>query len=219
MEAANEYTIARRRMVREQLYARGIADRRILNAFLAVPRHLFVDPAVGGRAYDDCSFPIGYDQTISQPYTIAFMIQSLEVGRNCRVLEVGTGSGYQTAILSLLARDVFSIERLAPLMRKAESVLSRMRLGSIRVKVGDGSMGWKSYAPFDRIIVSAAMSERPDELLSQLSDGGRLIAPVNQSSEYLTLFTRENGLITEQKLARCAFVPLRKGDGQCRSSS
>ena len=213
MEPSNDYKIARRRMVREQLYARGITDRRILTAFLAVPRHLFVDPAVEGRAYDDCSFPIGYDQTISQPYTIAFMIQSLGVEKNFRILEVGTGSGYQTAILSLLARDVLSIERLAPLMRNAESVLSRMHTGSIRVKVGDGSAGWKSYAPFDRIIVSAVMSERPTGLLDQLADGGRLIAPVNDSLEYLMLFTKEDGRYTEQKLARCAFVPLMKGDG------
>jgi protein-L-isoaspartate(D-aspartate) O-methyltransferase len=213
MEPSKDYRIARRRMVREQLYARGITDRRILNAFLAVPRHLFVDPAVGARAYDDCSFPIGYDQTISQPYTIAFMIQSLGVDRNSRVLEVGTGSGYQTAILSLLTRDVLSIERLAPLMRQAESVLSRIHTGSIRVRVGDGSTGWKSYAPFDRIIVSAVMSERPAGLLEQLADGGRLIAPVNDALEFLVLFTREDGRITEEKLARCAFVPLKKGDG------
>jgi len=212
MEAANDYRIARRRMVREQLYARGITDRRILNAFLAVPRHLFVDPAIGSRAYDDCSFPIGYDQTISQPYTIAFMIQALEVPRNCRVLEVGTGSGYQTAILAHLARDVFSIERLAPLMRNAETVLSRLHTGSIRAKVGDGSLGWRSYAPFDRIIVSAVMTERPTTLLEQLAEGGRLVAPVNETSEYLILFTKSDGRVAEQKLARCAFVPLKTGD-------
>jgi protein-L-isoaspartate(D-aspartate) O-methyltransferase len=212
MEAANDYRIARRRMVYEQLYARGICDRRVLNAFLAVPRHLFVDPAIGSRAYDDCSFPIGYDQTISQPYTIAFMVQALDVPRNCRVLEVGTGSGYQTAILAHLARDVFSIERLAPLMKQAETVLSRIHTGSIRVKVGDGAEGWKSYAPFDRIIVSAVMSERPTTLLEQLAEGGRLVAPVNQTSEYLVLYAKSDGRISEQKLARCAFVPLKRGD-------
>lgn len=199
-------------MVQEQLYARGITDRRILNAFLAVPRHLFVDPAIGSRAYDDCSFPIGYDQTISQPYTIAFMIQSVGIERLSRVLEVGTGSGYQTAILSLLARDVFSIERLSPLMRNAESVLSRIHTGSIRVKVGDGSLGWKSYAPFDRIIVSAVTSERPAQLLAQLADGGRLVAPVNDDTEHLVLYAKRDGHIAERKLARCAFVPLKKGD-------
>jgi protein-L-isoaspartate(D-aspartate) O-methyltransferase len=137
-------------MVNEQLRARGITDERVLKAFLAVPRHRFVDAAVGSRAYDDCSFPIGYDQTISQPYTIAFMVQSLGVERLHRVLEVGTGSGYQTAILSLLAHDVFSVERLAALLKKAETALAGIRTGSIRVKTADGALGWASYAPFDR---------------------------------------------------------------------
>jgi len=197
----------------EQLQARGIADRAILNAFLAVPRHRFVDPAMGSRAYDDCSFPIGYDQTISQPYTIALMIQSLHVGRRSRVLEIGTGSGYQTAILSLLAGDVFSIERLAPLLRKAEAVLSMIRTGSIRVKVGDGSLGWKSYAPFDRIIVSAAMKERPSNLLEQLADGGRLVAPISATEEHIVLFAKRHGAVMEERLARCSFVPLMEGEG------
>ncbi len=200
-------------MVTEQLQARGIVDRRVLKAFLTVPRHLFVDPALASRAYDDCSFPIGYEQTISQPYTIAFMIQSLEVDRRCRVLEIGTGSGYQTAILSRLARDVFSIERLAPLLKKAEAVLSRIPTGSIRVKIGDGALGWKSYAPFDSIIVSAASAERPVRLLDQLAENGRLIAPISESSENIVLFTKEHGAIKEQRLARCAFVPLMKGEG------
>jgi protein-L-isoaspartate(D-aspartate) O-methyltransferase len=212
MEPKNDYKIARRRMVAEQLQARGIDDHRVLEAFLKIPRHLFVDSAIGSRAYDDCSFPIGYGQTISQPYTIAFMVHSLEVARNSRVLEIGTGSGYQTAILSLLARDVFSIERLAPLLKKAEAVLSRTPAGSIRVKVGDGSLGWKSYAPFDRIIVSAASAERPATLLEQLAEHGRLIAPISESAEHLILFTKENGQVTEQPLGRCAFVPLRKGE-------
>jgi protein-L-isoaspartate(D-aspartate) O-methyltransferase len=213
MEPGNDYKIARRRMVTEQLQTRGITDRRLLRAFLTIPRHLFVDPAIGSRAYDDCSFPIGYEQTISQPYTIAFMIQSLEVARNSRVLEIGTGSGYQTAILSLLARDVFSIERLSSLLKKAEAALSRTQAGSIRVKVGDGSLGWKSYAPFDRIIVSAASPEAPEKLLEQLAEHGRLIAPISESSEHLVLFTKESGMVTEQRLARCSFVPLMKGEG------
>jgi len=213
MEPGNDYKIARRRMVTEQLQARGIADRRVLRAFLAIPRHLFVDPAIASRAYDDCSFPIGYEQTISQPYTIAFMIQSLDVARNSRVLEIGTGSGYQTAILSVLARDIFSIERLSPLLKKAEAALSRAPAGSIRVKVGDGSLGWKSYAPFDRIIVSAASPERPEKLLEQLAENGRLIAPISESSENIILFLKEHGTVTEQRLARCAFVPLMKGEG------
>jgi protein-L-isoaspartate(D-aspartate) O-methyltransferase len=200
-------------MVTEQLQPRGITDQRLLEAFLSVPRHLFVDPAIGSRAYDDCSFPIGRHQTISQPYTIAFMIQSLQVGRHSRVLEIGTGSGYQTAILSLLARDVFSIERLPELLKKAEAVLNAIPTGSIRVKIGDGSLGWRSYAPFDRIIVSAASAERPTKLLEQLADGGRLIAPIAYGSEHIILFTKDLGRVAEHRLARCSFVPLMKGEG------
>jgi protein-L-isoaspartate(D-aspartate) O-methyltransferase len=212
MEAAADYPIARRRMVEEQLQSRGITDPDILRAFLSVPRHLFVDAAAGNRAYEDCSFPIGYDQTISQPFTIAFMVRSLEVTRRSRVLEIGTGSGYQTAILSLLAHDVFSIERLAPLLKKAEGILARIKTGSIRVKLADGALGWSSYAPFDRIVVSAAMRERPATLLEQLADGGRLVAPISESAEHIVLFTKEGSLVKEQRLARCSFVPLVKGD-------
>jgi protein-L-isoaspartate(D-aspartate) O-methyltransferase len=212
MENGPDYRIARRRMVAEQLIPRGIVDERVIDAFLAVPRHAFVDPALGVRAYDDCSFPIGYEQTISQPYTIAFAVQALAVERGSRVLEIGTGSGYQTAILARLARDVFSIERIEPLLAKAQQALAGATEGSIRVKLGDGSLGWKSYAPFDRIIVSASMSGRPELLLEQLAEGGRLIAPIGESAEFLVLFTRENGVTTERRIARCAFVPLMRGD-------
>jgi protein-L-isoaspartate(D-aspartate) O-methyltransferase len=198
-------------MVTEQLSARGITDRRVLNAFLVVPRHVFVDPALGSRAYDDCSFPIGYSQTISQPYTIAFMIQELDVKESHRVLEIGTGSGYQTAILSLLAREVLSIERVAPLSAKAEAALKKIRTGKIRLKTGDGSEGWEYYAPFDRIIISAAAPERPFKLLEQLADGGMLVAPMAFENEYLIRFTKTGDRITEKRLSKCAFVPLKKG--------
>ncbi len=211
MEATIDYRIARRRMVEEQLAARGITDARLLDAFLNVPRHLFIDPALARRAYDDCSFPIGYDQTISQPFTIAFMIQALEVGPDDRVLEIGTGSGYQSAILSLLAREVYSIERITPLARKAEDALRRVTTGRIRLRVGDGSMGWRGYAPFDRIIVSAVASDRPRTLLSQLTPEGKLIAPIAGGSEHIMLFTRRNGRFSKRKLKRCAFVPLKGG--------
>lgn len=211
--AVNDYRIARRRMVEEQLMARGIRDELILAAFLEVPRHLFVDPAVGGRAYDDCSFPIGCAQTISQPFIQAMMMQEVGVRPGDRVLEVGTGSGYQTAILSLIAREVCSIERITALSEAAETVLKRIRTGRIRLKVGDGSDGWPYYAPFDRIIVSAAMSERPDTLLGQLADGGSLIAPVQTEEEQLVLYRRSGGAVTERHLSRCSFVPLLKGVG------
>ena len=211
METAIDYRIARRRMVEEQLMPRGITDQRILDAFLAVPRHLFIDPALGKRAYDDCSFPIGHDQTISQPFTIAFMVQALEIGPEDRVLEIGTGSGYQSAILSLLAKEVYSIERITSLAEKAGNALRSMRTGRIRLKVGDGSKGWKGYAPFDRIIVSAATADKPDLLLSQLTPEGKLIVPIAEGPEHIMLFTRRNGSISERRLKRCAFVPLKRG--------
>jgi protein-L-isoaspartate(D-aspartate) O-methyltransferase len=198
-------------MVREQLYDRGIRQRRLLHAFLAVPRHLFVDPAIGVRAYEDCSLPIGFSQTVSQPYTIAFMIQSLELRPTLRVLEIGTGSGYQTAILSLLARNVYSIERHSELSRKAEAVLTKLGTGKIRLKTGDGLLGWRYYAPYDRIIVSAATSQRPDVLLGQLADGGALIAPVQGTIERLTLFRKEGDRVRTTRLSPCAFVPMQQG--------
>lgn len=206
-----DYRIARRRMVSEQLVPRGISDERVLGAFLEIPRHLFVDPAVGARAYEDSSFPIGFDQTISQPFTIAFMLQALEIGPDHRVLEVGTGSGYQSALLSLLAKETYTIERIKPLAIKAEETLRMVRTGKIRLKTGDGSKGWESYAPFDRIIVAAVAKERPVHLISQLCDEGRLIAPFAADEEYLVLYSRNNGNITEKRLQRCAFVPLKKG--------
>ncbi|MCK4349360.1 MAG: protein-L-isoaspartate(D-aspartate) O-methyltransferase [Candidatus Krumholzibacteria bacterium] len=211
MAAAVDYRIARKRMVEEQLRSRKIADDRVLGAFLDIPRHLFVDPAVRVRAYEDNSFPIGYEQTISQPYTIAFMLQSLEIESRHRVLEIGTGSGYQSALLSLLAREVYTIELITPLARKAEETLRKVKTGKIRLKAGDGSEGWRGYAPFDRIIVAAVMRERPLALLDQLCDGGKLIAPLAAGTEYLVLYSRENGHIQEKRLQKCAFVPLRKG--------
>jgi protein-L-isoaspartate(D-aspartate) O-methyltransferase len=207
-----DYGIARRRMVEEQLIARGIRDKRIIEAFLTVPRHRFVDPAVRSRAYDGCSFPIGYNQTISQPFIQAAMMQHLEIKRSDRVLEIGTGSGYQTAILSLIAREVCSLERIEALSKAAEAVLKEIPTGRIRLRAGDGSPGWPYYAPFDKIIVSAAMRERPDELLSQLADGGYLIAPLQDIEEQLVLYSKKGETIEELKLSRCSFVPLLKGN-------
>lgn len=210
-EVPVDYAIARRRMVREQLAERGINDRRLLEAFLEVPRHLFLDPAIGARAYDDCSFPIGYAQTISLPYTQALMMQHLQIDPNDRILEIGTGSGYQTAILSLLGREVFSLERIAPLSKNAGEVLSSIKTGHIRLKIVDGNDGWEFYSPFDKIIVSAAMRERPDILLAQLGDGGKLIAPIAGNDEHIVLFNRKGDKIGEKRLSRCAFVPLLRG--------
>jgi protein-L-isoaspartate(D-aspartate) O-methyltransferase len=142
---------------------------------------------------------------------IAFMVEALGITRRHRVLEIGTGSGYQTAILSLIAKEVYSIERIASLSQQAERTLKRVERGRIRLKVGDGSSGWQHYAPFDRIIVSAAMQDRPETLLEQLCDRGVLIGPVNRGTERLVLFSKEGCRITARKLSACAFVPLKKG--------
>lgn len=206
-----DFSIARRRMVEDHLIKRGISDRRIINAFLEVPRHLFVDPALGSGAYDNRSFPIGFSQTISQPYIQALMIQAVGVRSNDKVLEIGTGSGYQTAVLSLLAREVYSIERIDSLSAKAEEALQCVKTGRIRLKTGDGSAGWPYYSPFDRIIISAAVGERPETLLEQLSDNGTLIAPVSDGEEMLVLYRRSGGKIDEERLSKCSFVPLLKG--------
>jgi protein-L-isoaspartate(D-aspartate) O-methyltransferase len=211
MERKIDYSIARRRMVQEQLAARDITDRRILEAFMEVPRHLFLDEAIGARAYEDCSFPIGYSQTISQPYIQALMLQYLSINPQDRVLEIGTGSGYLTAIMSLLSREVFSVERMAALSKNAEDVLSGISTGRIRLKTGDGSNGWEFYAPYDRIIVSAAMTEGPDTLLAQLKDDGIMIAPVVSDNEHLILFRKRADVVESDRLSRCAFVPLLKG--------
>jgi len=212
MEGKVDYSIARKRMVAEQLLARGITDERLLKAFLSVPRHLFVDPAVGSKAYDDCSFPIGFSQTISQPYTIALMIQSLEVNRKDRVLEIGTGSGYQTAILSLLAKEVYSIERIKALFEKASNILERIKTGRIRLRCGDGSDGWANMAPFEKIIVSAAMQEKPWRLLEQLKDRGKMVVPIRKEQENIFLFEKIGNRVIEKKIAPCSFVPLKPGE-------
>jgi protein-L-isoaspartate(D-aspartate) O-methyltransferase len=186
---------------------------RVTEAMLAVPRHSFVEGESLRASYENRPLATEFGQTISQPTVVAIMTEALELTGGERVLEIGTGSGYQTAILSLLAHDVFSIERLAPLLKKAEGVLSTITTGSIRVKVGDGALGWMSYAPFDRIIVSAAMPERPSRLLEQLAEGGRLIAPISGDAEHIVLFAKRGTVVTERRLARCSFVPLLKGEG------
>ena len=197
----------------ETLRAKGINDLAVLKAVAEVPRHMFVPQGVRHRAYEDSPLPIAQGQTISQPYVQATYLQALGLKGDEKVLEVGTGSGYQTAILSLIAREVCSIERIEALSAAAEVVLTEIPTGRIRLKAGDGSAGWPYYAPFDKIIVSAATAERPAELLSQLAGNGCLIAPVQDVEEQLVLYRRRGDEFEEQKLSRCSFVPLLKGVG------
>jgi len=205
-----DFQVARRRMVEQQIKARGISDQRVLEALLKIPRHLFVEPGLQSHAYSDASLPIGYKQTISQPYMVAAMSAALDLKGEERILEVGTGSGYQTAILSLLAKRVYSVERIAALATVARRVLDRLVLCNINIKVGDGTIGWQDQAPFDAILVAAGAPDVPQKYLQQLEIGGRLVLPVGDRQEQmLTRVTRlADGSFRREQLMGCRFVPL-----------
>jgi len=202
-------TVARRRMVEEQLRSRGIKDQRVLSAMAKVPRHLFVPPGLEGQAYSDRALPIDEGQTISQPYMVAIMTESLELGGGEKVLDVGTGSGYQTAILAELAGRVFSIERIAKLAEKAKRTLDSLGYKNVVVTVGDGTLGWKQFAPYDRIIVGAGSPAIPAPLVEQLADGGILVVPVGDSvTQQLKIVKKRGGSTTVSTSCACTFVPL-----------
>jgi len=196
-------------MVKKHLIPRGIKDKRVLEAFYKVPRHLFVDPAQRHIAYGDHPLPIGLEQTISQPYIVALMTQSLELKGHEKVLEIGTGSGYQTAILAELAQHVYTIERLPFLSEKAKKILQELEYNNISFKVGDGTKGWPGEAPFDVILVAAATESVPSPLVEQLSTGGRMVIPVGDILvQNLVLVIKDEKDIEEQNLCGCRFVPL-----------
>ncbi len=198
-----------------QLAERGIRDMRVLDAMRTVPRHEFVPEALRQDAYEDHPLPIGEGQTISQPYIVAAMLEHLALQASDRVLEVGTGSGYVTALLSVLCSEVFSVERHALLAVSADATLRRLGYTNVRVKVGDGSEGWSEYAPFDAILVSAATAEVPAPLFAQLNDGGRMIIPVGSPiSQELQLIRKINGQPEVTVLDGCRFVPLVEGEAQ-----
>jgi protein-L-isoaspartate(D-aspartate) O-methyltransferase len=205
-----DYSVARRRMVEQQIVARGITDQRLLDALLTVPRHLFVEAGLQSHAYTDASLPIGEKQTISQPFMVASMTAALELQGNERILEIGTGSGYQTAILSCLVKRVYSVERIGVLAAQARRVLDRLQMSNINIKIGDGTIGWKDQAPFDGILVAAGSPDVPPEYLEQLDYGGRLVMPVgDQTEQTLIRMTRhEDGQIEREHLMGCRFVPL-----------
>jgi protein-L-isoaspartate(D-aspartate) O-methyltransferase len=203
----------RERMVRSQLAERGIRDARVLAAMGAVPRHEFVPESLRQDAYEDHPLPIGEGQTISQPYIVAAMLEHLALQASDRVLEVGTGSGYVTALLSELCAKVFSVERYPSLANSAQSILLRLGFRNVKIKVGDGSMGWSEHAPFDAILVSAATSEVPLALIEQLTEGGRLIIPVGApTSQELWLIRKFDGRPETRVLEGCRFVPLVEGE-------
>ena len=202
----------REEMVRTQLADRGIRDPRVLDAMREVPRHEFVPEALQQDAYEDHPLPIGESQTISQPYIVAAMLEYLALHPTDRVLEVGTGSGYVTALLSVLCAEVYSVERHAQLAASAESALQRLEYRNVRIKVGDGRQGWTEYAPFDAILVSAATAEMPSMLFAQLREGGRMMVPVGPPySQDLQLIRKVNGQPQVKILEGCRFVPLVEG--------
>ena len=201
-------------MVREQLLPRGISDKRVLHAFHGVERHEFVPPDLRKGAYEDHPLPLGEGQTISQPYMAALMTQCLVLKGEERVLEIGTGSGYQTAILRTLAKEVFSVERVGGLAKKAESTLARLGYDNVRIKVDDGTLGWPENAPYGAIIVTAGSPKIPEAYMAQLETGGRLVIPVGTAvSQVLTLVEKNPDSVVVSELCGCVFVPLVGKDG------
>lgn len=198
----------RRRMVENQIKARGIRDTRVLEAMEKVPRHKFVPDKIRSHSYDDEPLSIGEGQTISQPYIVAYMTEALQLEDSNKVLEIGTGSGYQTAILAEIVKDVYSVEIISSLSERSRLILADMRYENIQFKVGDGSYGWKEFAPFDAIIVTAAPRVIPQPLQDQLSIGGKLIVPVGDTFQDLMLTKRSEKGFAEKKLLSVRFVPL-----------
>jgi protein-L-isoaspartate(D-aspartate) O-methyltransferase len=206
----SEFSIARRRMVEEQVVGRGIEDARVIDAMLKVPRHRFVEEALGSMAYSDSPLPIGDKQTISQPYMVGLMSEALQLKGDESVLEVGTGSGYQAAVLALLADRVFSLERIPTLARRARKVLDECGYSKVNIRLTDGTYGWEDQGPFDCIVVTAGAPRVPETYLSQLAIGGRLVIPVgDRASQVLMRVTRvSSDEYQEEELLGCRFVPL-----------
>lgn len=209
MSEENEYTLARERMVSDQIAPRRIDDERVLAAMRTVPRHRFVPPDLQHLAYADAPLPIGHRQTISQPYIVALMTSLLELKESDKVLEVGTGSGYQAAILAEIASQVITIERIGELAEKARALLEELGLQNVEVVEADGSLGLEREAPFDAIIVTAAAPKVPEPLKLQLAEGGRLVLPVGgRGGQILEVWRRDKDRFDTERVAPVAFVPL-----------
>jgi protein-L-isoaspartate(D-aspartate) O-methyltransferase len=206
------FVVERQHMVEAQLRARGIRDQRLLNAMANIPRHEFVEARYRGQAYEDHPLPIDASQTISQPYIVALMLELLQLDPSSKVLEIGTGSGYQAAVLSKLAQHVYTMERHPELARQAAETLSRLGLNNVSVVTGDGSMGMAAQAPFDAVVVSAAAAQMPPALFEQLREGGRMIIPVGSpEAQELQLVRKQAGEALISLREGCRFVPLISG--------
>ncbi len=205
----NKFANERQRMVEYDLKRRGITEAGVLSAMNRLPREEFVPESYESQAYADCPLPIGMGQTISQPYIVALMTQELRLNNFCDVLEIGTGSGYQTAVLAKLAKRIFTIERFADLSAKAQAVLGRLGINNVEFYVGDGSGGWSQKRTFDRIILTAAVPKVPEQLIDQLVAGGIIVTPVGQGgAQELIVGTKKEGKLIERKICDVRFVKL-----------
>jgi len=207
-QAASKWAAERTAMVARQLRARDIVDERVLQAMAVVPRHLFVPEPVRAAAYEDRPLPIGFGQTISQPYIVAYMTQALRPEAGIRVLEIGTGSGYQAAVLAELGAAVFSMEIVEPLATRARQTLATLGYGNVQVRYGNGYLGWPEEAPFARIIVTAAPEDVPPALVDQLAPGGVLVVPVGAPTQVLTIIEKTPTGLTERRTLPVRFVPM-----------
>lgn len=196
-------------MVEKQIKARGVKDKKVLDAMLKVERHKFVPEKIRKYAYEDYPLPIGEGQTISQPYIVAFMTEQLSLKGKEKVLEIGTGSGYQAAILAEICKEVYSIEIIPSLAIQAEKLLKELKYKNIKIKIGDGFLGWEEYSPFDAIIVTCAPKEIPKPLIDQLAEGGRMIIPVGEYFQDLILVKKTKGKISKKKVLPVRFVPMK----------
>jgi len=206
---SHDFSLARERMVKNQLIPRGIKDERVLEAMGKIPRHLFIEEALVGEAYNDHPVPIGEKQTISQPYIVALMTEALELEGEENTLEIGTGSGYQTAILAELSSRVYTVERIKSLLVNARKLLAELGYSNILFKAFDGTLGWNEYAPFDAIMVTAGAPSLPGPLMDQLADNGRMIVPVgDRYSQELIKVIRKGNSLEQENLGGCRFVNL-----------
>ena len=207
--SAREFAVEREQMVKEQIAMRGVTDERVLRAMRKVPREQFVPEEMRGQSYSDGPLPIGYDQTISQPFVVAFMTEKLGLRPTYRVLEIGTGSGYQAAILAELAAKVYTIEIVEPLGKRAAQTLQRLGYKNVQVKIGDGYQGWPEHAPFDAVIVTCAPDHVPRPLVEQIKEGGRIVIPVGPAvDQTLYLLEKKNGRLEQRNVLPVSFVPM-----------
>ena len=214
MEEEKKFVALREKMVKAQIVSRGIKDKKVLEAFRKVPRHLFVKPEQHTVAYEDHPLSIGFTQTISQPYIVALMTELLEISDSDKVLEVGTGSGYQTAILAEIAEEIYTIEFLKELAKKSEKLLKSLGYKNIYFKIGNGYNGWPEFAPFDKIIVTAAPESIPENLKEQLADGGKMVIPVGAPTfnQSLLKLTKKGKSFIREEICGVSFVPMVKNN-------